>query len=133
MALSNKFIEVLITLIKGEIVGAFINKITMLNDSDFLISKSRNGKEKIFITLNNHSPFFTLAEENKTFISRSSSLLIKLKKEIENGKIINIEKIESDRIVKLTINKTTDAYKKVTRYIYVELIPNNTNLISSIN
>ena len=129
MALSNKFIEVLITLIKDEIVGTYINKITMLNDSDFLISKSRNGKEKIFITLNNRSPFFTLVEETKTFISRSSSLLIKLKKEIENGKIINIEKIESDRIVKLTINKTTDAYKKVTRYLYVELIPNNTNLI----
>ena len=90
MALSNKFIEVLVALIKDEIVGVYINKITMLNDSDFLISKSRNGKEKIFITLNNRSPFFTLVEENKTFISRSSSLLIKLKKEIENGKIINI-------------------------------------------
>lgn len=129
MALSNKFIEVLIEKVKPEIIGVYINKISMLNDSDFLISKSRNGKEKVFITLNNRLPFLTVAEENKTFISRSSSLLIKLKKEIENGKITNIEKLDADRIVKLTINKTTDAYKKITRFLYIELIPNNTNLI----
>ena len=129
MALSNKFIEVLTTKIKDEIIGVYINKITMLSDSDFLISKSRNGKEKIFITLNNRLPFLTLVDESKTFVSRSSSLLIKLKKEIENGKILNVEKIEADRIIKLTISKTTDAYKKVTRFLYVELIPNNTNLI----
>ena len=46
MALSNKFIEVLISKISEEIVGAYVNKITMLNDTDFLISKSKDSKRK---------------------------------------------------------------------------------------
>ncbi len=129
MALSNKFIEVLISKISEEIVGAYVNKITMLNDTDFLISKSKNSKEKIFITINNRFPFFTLCEESKTFMSKTSNLVTKLKKELENGKIISVDKIEADRIIKLVVSKTTDAYKKVTRTLYIELIPNNTNLI----
>ena len=54
MALSNKFIEILVNQIKNDLIDVHINKITMLNDSDFLISKSKKCKQKLFISLNNH-------------------------------------------------------------------------------
>lgn len=128
MALSNKFIEVLISKISSQIIDAHINKIIMLNDNDFLISKSKNCKEKIFISLFPHEPFITLCNEDRQFTSLSNNFLLILKKELEDGRILNLEKTQ-DRIIKFIISNTSDAYKKYKRHLYVELIPNQTNMI----
>lgn len=129
MPLSNKFIEIIVDKIKSNLIDSHINKIIMLSDTDFLISKSKNCKEKLFISLNAHEPFITLCEENRLFSSLSNNFLVILKKEIEDGRILNVEKIDSDRLIKFTISNTSDAYKKYLRYLYVEFIPNQTNMI----
>lgn len=129
MSLSNKFISCLIEQMRPRILNCHINKIIGLNDTDFLMSKSKNCQEKIFISLNNRSPFITICQEVKQFTSISNNFLVKFKKEIENGRIIDIKKLPNDRIVEIIISKTSETYKKNTRYIYLELIPNQTNLI----
>lgn len=129
MPLSNKFIEILVLKLKDSLIDSHINKIIMLSDTDFLISKSKNCKEKLFISLNAHEPFITLCEETRLFSSLSNNFLMILKKEIEDGRILDVQKIASDRLIKMTISNTSDAYKKYLRYLYIEFIPNQTNMI----
>ncbi len=133
MPLSNKFIAILVKKIKQSLIDAHINKITMLSETDFLISKSKNCKEKLFISLNAHEPFITLCEENRIFSSLSNNFLLILKKELEDGRILALEKISSDRIIHMTITNTNDAYKKYIRHLYLELIPNQANMILTDN
>lgn len=129
MALSNKFIEILVNQIKNDLIDVHINKLTMLNDSDFLISKSKKCRQKLFISLNNREPFITLCEEERTFSSKSNNFLISLKKELEDARILDVYKSPNDRIVVIKISNTSDAYVKYYRTLYIELIPNQTNLI----
>lgn len=129
MALSNKFISLLTQIINEQMVDTHISKITMLNETDFMISKSKNCQEKLFISLNNREPLITLCRESKQFIPSSNNFVQKLKKEIENGRVILCEKINNDRIIHFNISKTSETYKKIFRHLYIELIPNQANLI----
>ena len=129
MALSKTFIEIIVNRINDDIINSHINKVTMLNDTDFLISKSRDCRNKLFVSLNNHEPFITMCEETRTFTSKNSPFSQILKKELENGRILSLTKIPDERIIKIIISNTNDAFKKYQRFVYIELIPNQGNII----
>ena len=122
-------IEVLVETLRPIVVDNHLCKATLLNKTDFIFVLSRERKRKLFLSLENGTPFLTLAEINTPFSSLVTPFQGLLKRELDDGLIQDFYVQKNDRVIVLKIEKVTDAYVTLVRYLIIELIPSHPNLI----
>ena len=122
-------IQKLVETLRPSVIDNHLCKATLLNKTDFIFTLSRERKRKLFLSLENGSPFLTLAEINTTFSSLVTPFQSLLKRELDDGLIQDFYAPQNDRLVVVKIEKITDAYQTLTRYLIVELFPSHPNLI----
>lgn len=122
-------IEKLVEVLRPDIIENHLCKATLLNKTDFIFTLSRERKRKLFLCLENSNPFLTLAEIKTSYSTLVSPFHGLIKRELDDGLILDFYAQKHDRIVVFKIEKMTDAYQTLTRYLIAELIPNHPNLI----
>lgn len=115
--------------LNSTILTSFISGITLISSNDILLNFSHYRKEKLLISLNHASPFISLIIINESFSTIMNQTSETLRKECKEGKIQNIEILNNDRILKITITKTNDYFELETKYLILHFIPHRPNLI----
>lgn len=124
MPIDNIFLSFLIDELK-QIENQHIDKIHCPSGGEFVFSLR---KQKLFINLNG-TPYITLLKESFSNPETPPNFCMLLRKHLQGGKILSIEKQENDRIVIITISSLNEL-KDVNIYkVFVELISGKANLI----
>ena len=127
--LNLKGIALIIEEIKSKVLNNFITNVSIVNSSDILLSFSFYKKEKLLISLNHTNPFIGFISDNYNSHTTLGSLNENLRKYLKGSYVIDINQINNDRVIKITLTKTNDFYEKETFYLILELIPTINNLI----
>lgn len=129
MAYSIAFISALAEKIKPLVADNHLSKISQFNKTDFVFALSRNRKQHLYVCLENSTPFITLTSAELGLPTLSSLFFQILKNEITDAAIIGIAMVNGDRIIKLSLEATDDAYNVTHPSLFIELIPNHPNMI----
>ena len=115
--------------LKDKIIENYISSIAVINTKSLILSFSMHRNEKLFICLEHQLPFVTLLDIDESISTMMSLLNDTLRKEIKDAKIKDIEQVNNDKIIKLTLQKSNDLFIKETKYLYIECLSHNPNLI----
>ena len=129
MAISNFTLERIYNEYKTKLIGVKISKIVKISDYDFSFILFSKKQESLIISLEPSHPCFLLSSSYFKTLNETNLFVNNLKKYFENGTIINIEKIENDRVIILQIKKVTQTYQTITNKLVIELIPHRANAI----
>lgn len=114
---------------KDKILNNYISHVAVVNSTDMLFQFSFYTKEKMFISLNHSNPLLTLVNRSFSSATTLGALNENLRKYISGSYLIDIELLNNDRIVKISLNKSNEFYEKEKLYLIIELIPTRANLI----
>lgn len=129
MALDGLMIHHLIEELKI-LNGGKIGKITQVGNNDFLfVVRSQGKNNKLFISLERNQYRIALTEKEYIAPANATMFSMFLRKHFEGGTIIDIYQHDLDRIVIFKISKTNEFGDKKTKYMIVELMGKNSNLI----
>lgn len=129
MALDGLMIHHLINELKV-LENGKIGKISQVGNNDFLFVIRANGlNNKLFVSLERNQ--YRVALTNKEYIAPANATMFAmlLRKHFEGGTLIEICQYDLDRIIELKINKTNDFGDKKNKYLIIELMGKNSNLI----
>lgn len=129
MALDGLMIHHLIKELKC-LENGKIGKITQVGNNDFLFVIRAMGKNnKLFISLERNQ--YRIALTNNDYISPKDATMFTmlLRKHFEGGTVLEINQYDLDRIVIFKIIKTNDFGDRKEKYMIVELMGKNSNLI----
>lgn len=129
MAISNHTLNRIYLHYKDRLEGVKISKIVKISAYDFSFILYSGKQEALIVSLEPLHPYFLVSSSYFSTLKENSLFVVYLKKYFENGKILRVEKVKNDRIIVLTIRKTTNTFQVVTHKLIVELIPHRTNAI----
>jgi len=127
MPLDGLFLSKLINELKV-IEGARVQKINQVGNNTFLFVLHKQGKHQLLISLERNEFRLALTDKEYSPILPKTFLMV-LRKYFEGGIIDKIEMPSLDRIVKISVNKLNDFLDNSLKYLYVELMGKNSNLI----
>ncbi len=127
--LNLKGISIIVNELKDKILNNFISNISVINSSDILLTFSFYNKEKLLVSLNHNNPFISFVDASINEHTTIGNLNDNLRKYLKGSYITNIEQINSDRVIKFSLNKTNEFYQKDNYFLILELIPTINNLV----
>lgn len=107
-----------------------IGKISQVGNNDFLFVIRANGQNnKLFVSLERNQ--YRVALTDKEYIAPQNATMFSmlLRKHFEGGTLLEINQYDLDRIVELKISKTNEFGDKKNKYLIVELMGKNSNMI----
>ena len=114
---------------KTKIDNNRINNITLINSRVLLFSFSTFRKEKLLVNLEHQNPFISFCEIEDSISTITGGMNDVLRKELKEAIILDIDLLNNDRIVNITVSKTNDFFEKEIKHLLFELIPFRSNLI----
>lgn len=115
--------------LKNKVINNRIANITFINSRDLLLSFTTYRKEKLLVSLNHNVPFVSFVNIEESISTLVGTANDTLRKTIRDGLIKNIELVNEDRILKITIEKSNDFFEKEVKFLIIELIPHRPNLL----
>lgn len=113
-----------------EFINGKIDKIYQPNTEDIvLILRREKNSKKLLISINPTSSRFNFTEQNIENPMKPPSFCMVLRKYIQNGRILNIEQISLDRILKITIEVKDELGYANTYYLISEIMGKHSNII----
>lgn len=107
-----------------------IGKISQVGNNDFLFVVRAQGKNnKLFVSLERNQYRIAITENEYIAPANATMFTMLLRKHFEGGTIINITQHDLDRIIVFEIIKTNEFGDKKTKYLILELMGKNSNLI----
>ncbi len=130
MALDFLAFKQIVSLLKKELLNGKISKISQISNEEFLFEIRNNGKNFLML-ISTHPlmPYINLIQKKPMSVSVHTNLVLLLRKHLENGKIVNMNQENDDRIVSFEILSRDDYYQNTIKKLYVELIGRASNLI----
>lgn len=115
-------------ILNENILNTYIQKVTQLSKDEyyFVLSKKNSG---IFVSLRAAGPFLMLSKPTDLEYRQEAGSLEKMNYLLASTRIINIEAIKNDRIIKFTLERSTKSLDIEILYVYFELITNHPNII----
>lgn len=129
LKITSKDLISIVSELKEKIKFNHISNVTIINSYDIFFSFSIYRKEKLFISLNPQHPFVCLITIDNPCGTKIGMLNDYLRKEVKDGFLLDVETLNSDRIVKISYNRTNEYFDKEERFIIIELIPHRPNFI----
>ena len=129
MALDGLMIHHLIKEIKF-LENGKIGKISQVGNNDFLFVIRANGKNsKLFLSLERNQYRIALTDKEYIAPPNATMFTMLLRKHFEAGTILEIKQYDLDRVVEFKISKTNEFGDKAIKYLILELMGKNSNLI----
>jgi len=130
MAIDGLFILNIAKKLQKNIKDARINKVFMLSNNEYIFDLYKpNLKENLFISVNQNYSYLSLTSKKYSYSNDIFHFHSILKKHIENFYIENVEQINFDRIIRLTLRGKNDIGIEVKKHFYIELMGRYNNLI----
>ena len=129
MKLSVTFLNLLAEQIESKINHNRIATITVVNSCDLIFAFSVYRKEKMLISLNHHFPFVDFIKVDESISTNVGHINDTLRKELRDGYITDVDILNNDRVLRISLQKSNDFYEKEDRFLIIELIPHRPNLI----
>lgn len=129
MALNYQDVKEIASSINEKVKGNHIAGITLINSHDVIITFSFYRKEKMLISLNHNYPLIGMVEKEISYPTIMNKLCEELRKNIKDTIVINVEALNDDRIISISLQKTDEFYVKHIYYLVIELIPHHPNLL----
>lgn len=127
LSISKSFFHILLEQIKNNFKDKYISKIIFYNKSDFFLSFNKDNK--LFISLNNNEPFFTHTNINLSISSIVTPFSLTLKSEITEMKVVEMELLNNDRILSISLLGRNELYQDKKRNLIIELFTNHPNAL----
>ncbi|RKD27844.1 Predicted component of the ribosome quality control (RQC) complex, YloA/Tae2 family, contains fibronectin-binding (FbpA) and DUF814 domains [Caminicella sporogenes DSM 14501] len=123
-------INSLIKELKNTLINTRINKIYQ-SDSDELIIKLKNSTKNniLLISVNSNYPHICLTNEQKENPLTPPMFCMLLRKHIQNGKIVDINQVEFERIIIFTIESYDELGNRCFKELIVEIMGKHSNII----
>ncbi len=115
--------------IKEKALGSYLGKFVEYSKTDFFFSLSKNKTQRVIISLQSSHPFISLTEFKDPSSTLASPFFLSLRKELDHAYVENLELWNNDRIVVWTLQCTNDVYETNRRYLVIELITGNANML----
>ncbi|MCR4879398.1 MAG: NFACT family protein, partial [Bacilli bacterium] len=115
--------------INEKVKSNHIANIALINSSDIVFAFSYYRKEKLLISLNHNSPFIGMINKDITFPTVLNKLCEELRQKVKDTIVTNIEVLNNDRIIQITLQKTDEFFAKHVFFLILELIPHHPNLL----
>ena len=112
-----------------KVKNSFITNITVVNKDDLLLSFSFYNKEKLLISLNHQTPFIGFVDRNYSPHTELGGLNDNLRKYVKGAYINNVEVVNDDRILKMSLYKSDEFFEKKSYSLILEFIPTIANLL----
>ena len=107
-----------------------INKITQLSASDYLFIIRIKGETKnLFVSVNNEYCRVNLTQKEYESDKSLNNFTILLRKYMDGGIINEISQHETDRVIKISINKNNELGDRLTINLIIELTGRHSNII----
>lgn len=107
-----------------------IGKISQVGNNDFLFVIRATGKNnKLFVSVERNQYRIALTEKEYIAPANATMFTMLLRKHFEGGTILKITQHDLDRIVMFKIAKTNEFGDKKNKYLIVELMGKNSNII----
>lgn len=130
MGVSEYIIQKLYNQDKDFIVNSRIDKILKINNKNFAFVIYNKGLSKtLLFSLEPNLPIYLLGDSLVSFVEENSGFITILKKYLEFGTIVDFEKVENDRIIKLKVRKRLPTYIYEISTLVFEMIPMRANII----
>lgn len=124
MPLDGKFLDLLVKELK-QIENMHIDKIHCPLGGEFVFLLRG---QKLLVSLHG-TPYITLTKDTFNNPAYPPMFCMLLRKYLVGGKILKIEKIKNDRIVKITVSSVNELKDKSILEVYIELITGKANLV----
>lgn len=116
--------------IKERYVGSYIHRFQEYTKTDYFLSFSKAKNERLFISLQSSHPMVDIVTQStSTFNALGTPLFLQLRKELDHAFLEDVEIWNQDRILALRLSCTNEIYQTNTRYLVIELITGNANLL----
>lgn len=130
MSMDGRFIEKLANELNDRIGNGRINKIYQLSKSDFLfIVRSSSKTESLYLSVSPQIARIHLTDFSYDKPQSPTGFCMLLRKYLENGQIKQVEALNADRIIQITIENSNDFGEKVFFKAIVEIMGKHANFI----
>lgn len=129
MKLTVSHLRFIVDEIKRKAVGSYIGKLVEYTKNEYFFSLSKLKNERVVISLDSSHPFLSLTTFKSSSNTLSSPFYLALRKELDHAYLENIEIWNNDRIIAFTLRCTNEYYETNKRYLVIELITGNTNIL----
>lgn len=127
--LSLAQLEVFLPFLKDKLVNKHLLEPTLLLDKVFSFKISGKEKEGLIISLLSNESNLYLSKEVLSYPSIYNKNFETFKRELPNPLIKDVSLLNNDRIVSIECEILNRVYKEETRFLIIELIPSNPNLL----
>ena len=131
MGISNFTLERLFIDIKDSIINSKIERIFNISDTSYIFSLYKEGKcIDLLLSLDPSLPLMLINNKSAVYsINQSNNQTNILKKYFDHGTILDLYKVQNDRIVIFKIKKWTQDYQLIETQLIFELFPLSPNII----
>lgn len=129
MALDGIFLRGIVNELKNSIINGKVDKINQPEQDEIIIFIRNNSKNiKLLISSSPVYPKIHITDINKENPIKAPMFCMVLRKYLKGGKILGIEQIGSDRIIKLTFSNTDELGFNSIYNLYVEIMGRHSNI-----
>lgn len=130
MALDYLAFERIVELIKKQVVDGKVVKISQISNEEFLfVIRKDNQNQNLLISTHPNMSYLNIVNSKPESNHINTNLLMIFRKHLENGRIVNFEQQNNDRIVLISIANRDDYFRNTIHKLYVELIGRASNII----
>lgn len=129
MKLTNKSLKIYLDYLKPMLVGTHLTLVDFFTKEDLVFYFAKSDPSSLVLSLNGSQARLILTNRFPRFRGVDNSFLDKLKKELGNGYLLNLEQVNEDRIVHFTFEVTNRIFQREKVHLYFEMLPHRGNLI----
>lgn len=130
MAFDGTVVRALSKELHDNIAGGRISKISQPEKDEILLTIRGMGKDKrLLISANPSLPLICFVNENKASGNQAPAFCMLLRKHIQNGKIIEVNQIDFERVIKLKIEHRNEMGDTTYKYLMIEIMGKHSNII----
>lgn len=130
MALDTITIKYLTDELNTLICDARIEKVYQPENDEIMLSlKSLKGTFKLVISANASHPRIHLTSTQKQNLDKAPLFCMLLRKHLQGGRIIGINQIDNERIIRIDIDSYDELGDKTTKHLFCEIMGRHSNII----
>lgn len=130
MAFDGIFIHPLVKELKNKLINGRVDKIHQPEKDELSIQIRSSGENYMFfVSAESSMPYFTLTEGKKQNPSDPPMFCMLLRKHLTSGKILNIEQMGNERVVRFTIESRNELGDIEEKYLLIEIMGKHSNII----
>ncbi|MFI3210812.1 MAG: NFACT RNA binding domain-containing protein [Peptostreptococcaceae bacterium] len=131
MALDSLVIRNIVTELKEKLVGGKIDKVHQPEEDEVLLN-IRNNKEnfKLVLSANSSNPRAYISKNYKKENPLNAPMFcMLLRKYVQSGYIVDINQVDFERIIKISVSSFDELKEKTIKDIYIEIMGRHSNII----